>query len=255
MPPPGRNPNGTDPSAPFSASLYVPSPERTRIASESRAALGSELRRMAGPARELRAKRRPARAATRSTSVIRSPVTWVEYGLTIIAARFTLASMPRRTALIIAVPEAEPAVAAPRLRHDPMARLGVPAHITIHFPFAPPDAVDEEAVAELVAGRSAFPFELASVEHFGDDVTYLAPRPAAPFCELIEASAARWPEYPRYDGAFAEIVPHLTVGLARLELQLALPIACVARAVTLLEEGDDGRWSVRRRFELQPLVA
>lgn len=153
------------------------------------------------------------------------------------------------------VPEAEPAVAALRLRHDPMARLGVPAHITIHFPFAPAEAVDEDAVAELVARRTAFPFELASVEHFGQDVTYLAPHPAAPFCELIEASEARWPEYPRYDGAYGEIVPHLTVGLARLELQLSLPIACVGRAVTLLEEGADGRWSIRRRFDLQPVVA
>jgi 2'-5' RNA ligase len=163
--------------------------------------------------------------------------------------------MPRRTALIVAVPEAEAAVAALRLRHDPMARLGVPAHITIHFPFAPAAAVDEDAVAELVAGRTAFPFELASVEHFDDDVTYLAPRPAAPFSELIEASEARWPEYPRYDGAFTEVVPHLTVGLSRLELQLSLPIACVARAVTLLEEGADGRWAPRRRFAFQGLVA
>ncbi len=155
------------------------------------------------------------------------------------------------------MPEAEPAVAALRLRHDPMARLGVPAHITIHFPFAPPGAVDEEAVAELVGGQTAFPFELASIEHFGADVTYLAPDPAAPFCELIAASAERWPEYPLYDGAHEvdEIVPHLTVGLARLELQLALPIACIAHAVTLLEEADEGSWHVRRRFAFQPLVA
>lgn len=165
--------------------------------------------------------------------------------------------MPRRTALIIAVPEAEPAVAALRLRHDPMARLGVPAHITIHFPFAPADSVPEDAVTGLLAGRTAFAFELASVEHFGDDVTYLAPDPAAPFCELIAASAERWPEYPLYDGAHHvdEIVPHLTVGLARLELQLALPIACIAHAVTLLEEDDEGSWHVRRRFAFQPLVA
>jgi len=136
-----------------------------------------------------------------------------------------------------------------------MARLGVPAHITIHFPFAPPDAVDEAAVAELVAGRRAFAFELASVEYFGDDVTYLAPRPAEPFRELIGATEARWPDYPRYDGAFADVVPHLTLGLTRLQPDLELPIACAATAVTLLEEGADLRWRVRRRFELQAVVA
>jgi 2'-5' RNA ligase len=170
------------------------------------------------------------------------------------AARFTLASMPRRTALIVPVPEAESAVARLRLQHDPVARLGVPAHITIHFPFAPPELVDEAAVAALVGTRPAFAYELASVDYFDDDVTYLAPSPARPFSELIEASTARWPEYPLYDGAFVDVIPHLTVGLARLDLELPLPIACLAREVVLLEEGDDTRWSTRRRFLLQDVA-
>ena len=153
------------------------------------------------------------------------------------------------------VPEAEPAVAELRLRHDPMARLGVPAHITIHFPFAPPDAVDEEAVADLVGTHPAFAFELVSVAYFGDDVTYLEPDPSGPFEELIEATSRRWPEYPRYDGEFPEIVPHLTIGLTRLELELELPIPCAAHGVVLLEEGDDARWTARRHFEFQSVVA
>jgi len=155
----------------------------------------------------------------------------------------------------VEVPEAEAAVGALRLEHDPMARLGVPAHVTIHFPFAPPETVDETAVADMFAAHSAFAFELASVEYFDDDVTFLAPRPDRPFRELIEASRARWPEYPPYDGAFTDVVPHLTVGLARLEPALELPIPCVARSVTLLEEQADARWRVRRRYRLQALVA
>jgi 2'-5' RNA ligase len=155
--------------------------------------------------------------------------------------------------LIVAVPEAEPAVAELRLEHDPMARLGVPAHITILYPFAPPDAVDEPAIELLLEARSAFPFELASVEHFGGDVTYLAPRPANPFTDLIAAAVARWPEFPPYGGTIDpdSIVPHLTIGTTRLDPSIALPIACVAREVTLLEEGEDGCWRTRRRFALQ----
>ena len=41
-----------------------------------------------------------------------------------------------RSGLIIEVPEAETAVAAWRERLDPQAVLGVPAHITVLFPFA-----------------------------------------------------------------------------------------------------------------------
>lgn len=160
--------------------------------------------------------------------------------------------MPRRrTALIVAVPEAEPHVAELRLAHDRSAALGVPAHVTILFPFAPPELVDEEALAELFAAQSAFAFELASVEHFGEDVTYLAPSPARPFVELTRAVVARWPEHAPYEGAHEEVVPHLTVGERRLELSPPLPISCGADDVLLLEEDEpEGRWRTRRRFPL-----
>jgi hypothetical protein len=170
--------------------------------------------------------------------------------LTISVTRFTLASMPRRTALIVPVPEAEPAVSDLRLLHDPTAALGVPAHVTILFPFAPPEEVDEQEVAEVVASRTGFAFELVELRRFGDDVTYLAPEPAGPFSALIDAATARWPEYPPYEGTIAEVIPHLTVGLGVLDVELALPIACVARELLLLEEAPDGRWSTRRRYEL-----
>jgi hypothetical protein len=159
--------------------------------------------------------------------------------------------MPRRTALIVPVPEAEPAVSKLRLEHDPAARLGVPAHITILFPFAPSDAVDEPSVADVLTPFRAFRFELASLEHFDDDVTYLAPRPAQPFSDLIDAVAAHWPEYPPYEGTIDTVVPHVTLGYAHLEVSIELPIACVAREVVLIEEDDDGRWRTRRRFTLQ----
>jgi 2'-5' RNA ligase len=160
--------------------------------------------------------------------------------------------MPRhRTALIIVVPEAEPAVAELRLVHDWSAALGVPAHVTILFPFAPSESVEEDALADLVAMHSRFAFELASVEHFGEDVTYLAPVPAEPFAALTRAVTARWPSYPPYEGAVDEVIPHLTVGECRLDFDPPLPIACFAADVVLLEEEEPaGRWRLRRRFPL-----
>ena len=149
------------------------------------------------------------------------------------------------------VPEAEPAVSELRLAHDPAAALGVPAHITILFPFAPPDAVDEAAVSELFAPFSAFEFELASIEHFDESSTYLEPRPTQPFAELIAAATERWPEHPPYGGIHDTVVPHLTIGYAHLDVTLELPIACVAREVTLIEQDREGRWHTRRRFPFQ----
>ena len=78
-----------------------------------------------------------------------------------------------------------------RLAHDSSAPLGVPAHITILFPFAAADEVDEEALEAVIGAYAAFAFDLATVEHFADVVTYLAPVPAEPFVELMRAVEAR----------------------------------------------------------------
>jgi hypothetical protein len=161
--------------------------------------------------------------------------------------------MPRRTALIVPVPEAEPAVGALRLAHDPAAAKGVPAHITILFPFAPPEAVDEPGLADLIGRFRAFDFVLDRVERFedGEGPVWLHPQPSAPFVDLTAAVQQRWPAYPAYEGAFDEPVPHLTVSMQPIDVGVALPIACRARAVVLIEESEeDGRWSERRVFPL-----
>ena len=158
--------------------------------------------------------------------------------------------MPR-TALIVAIPEAEPAVGALRLAHDWSAPLGVPPHVTILFPFADSADVDEEAIAELVGGFASFEFELDRVGRFDDGPVWLHPEPSAPFAALIDAVWRRFPDYPPYEGAFDVVIPHLTVSDVPIELDVALPIRATAREVTLLEEAAGGRWSVRRRFPLQ----
>src|SRR5207245_10786465 len=52
----------------------------------------------------------------------------------------------RQSALIIAVPEAEPLFSAVREQHDPAAKMGVPAHVTVLLPFMPADTVDEQSL-------------------------------------------------------------------------------------------------------------
>src|ERR1700761_7063123 len=48
-----------------------------------------------------------------------------------------------QSALLIRVPAAEPAVGAHRARLDASARDGVPAHLTVLYPFLPPAQIDD----------------------------------------------------------------------------------------------------------------
>jgi 2'-5' RNA ligase len=166
------------------------------------------------------------------------------------------------TALLVPVREAEPLVRHHRHEMDPVAPLGVPAHVTVLYPFLPPEDVDNavcDAIAEVVDGFRAFDFALQEVRRFPDGVVYLAPEPTAPFVEITDALVARWPDFPPYGGAYATVIPHLTVAqtngsddVAALEAELngGLPIPALADAVWLMEGQPKDRWAIRAVFPL-----
>lgn len=151
------------------------------------------------------------------------------------------------------MPEAEPAVGEWRLLHTLDGKAGVPAHVTILYPFVPAGELDDVLLAELreLSGRhEVFDFVLQRVARWPEGIVYLPPEPSRPFVELTEAVVARWPGYPPYGGIHDEVIPHLTVvhdeavaDEAVRAVESALPIECEARELTLLVEGEDGRWS------------
>ncbi|MCG5442211.1 2'-5' RNA ligase family protein [Micromonospora sp. NIE79] len=122
---------------------------------------------------------------------------------------------PTQTALIVPIPEAEDAVGRFRASLDRAASWGVPAHVTVLYPFLPPQQINEQALAvlrEAFAGIPRFDVALTHVDWFGDAVLWLAPQPDLPFRDLTEAVWQRFPEAPPYAGAHSDVVPHLTIG-------------------------------------------
>jgi 2'-5' RNA ligase len=160
-----------------------------------------------------------------------------------------------RTGLVIAVPEAERVVGPVRLRLDPNAALGVPAHVTVLFPFVPAYELDDGILGRIgaVVGKiEAFPYRFSRTAWFDHRVLYLAPDDDAPFRELTEAVFAEFPAFPPFEGMFDDVVPHLTVGhdqprevLRRAEDEILphLPIEGHATEVLLLVQDEPGgRW-------------
>ncbi len=164
------------------------------------------------------------------------------------------------TALIVTVPEAEPVVSAWRNRYDAAAAAGVPAHMTVLYPFLDHRAVTASVVEQLqalFAGHRAFTVELAQARRF-PGVLYLAPVPATELRALTGAVASRWPEVPPYGGQFEDVVPHLTVAhdqemplLDLIEADVAgqLPISARIASVALMAFAGQG-WREEHRFAL-----
>lgn len=119
------------------------------------------------------------------------------------------------SAVLVPVPEAEQAVSRHRGRLDRAAAWGVPAHVTVMYPFLAPSATTAAAMAMLadaVASVTAFDCRFGATGWFGGDVLWLAPWPAEPFRALTRAVSAAFPCCSPYDGAYDDVVPHLTVG-------------------------------------------
>lgn len=169
------------------------------------------------------------------------------------------------SALVILVPEAEPLVASFRARHDPSAAEGVPAHVTLLYPFAPPDQIDTtelDALRGLFAPIMPFGFAMTAARRLPGGVLYLAPEPADAFRQLTLAIWQRFPALPPYGGRHADIVPHLTVAQIADAVALdcvaaafaataqgRLPIAASAAEVALLDNCA-GRWQINATFRL-----
>ncbi|HEY2283315.1 MAG TPA: 2'-5' RNA ligase family protein [Solirubrobacteraceae bacterium] len=131
---------------------------------------------------------------------------------------------------------------------------GIPAHITLLYPFLPARSIDgdtEAALASLLLEIPAFEFALSGIGRF-PGVVYLAPEPAERFVALTEALVARWPEQQPYGGDYPEMIPHLTVSYgAPIPDGLAerLPLAARAEEVWLMSRAGSG-WVRRQSFRL-----
>lgn len=166
------------------------------------------------------------------------------------------------TALIIRV-ELPAALAALRLRSDANAADGVPAHVTLLYPFAAPASLDDGvlgAVADIVGGHAAWQIVLGERRRWPDTL-YVSVEPEAPVRALQAELAAAFPSLPLYGGSFP-FTPHVTIAEGPGALDPAvdadpawedLPFACEADAVEIIVHGGEGGWHVARRFPLGEL--
>ena len=164
---------------------------------------------------------------------------------------------PTETAVLVTVPEAESVVGRYRAELDAASALGIPAHVTVLYPFVPPAHIDDHVIGTLaraVASIAAFDVTFARLRWFDRSVLWLAPEPCGPFVALIAAVSQAFPGYLPYGGQHDVVVPHLTVGHAHpadvLEsaaqaIAPSLPFTAQVSAAVLMEGSlQEGSWRV-----------
>ena len=170
-----------------------------------------------------------------------------------------------RSAIVVplALPESLEAI---RQEHVAIARLGVPAHVTLLFPFVPASSlqsVDVARAAGAIAGTEAFEVEFRAARTFDPGPTeegavWLAPDPPEPFIAMTEALVEAFPGYLPYGGIHDTVIPHLT--LANLDVDLPaliaatrpeLPFSRRVDSAAVLVEDASGRWRIGHELPLR----
>lgn len=173
------------------------------------------------------------------------------------------------TALVLGVAwDRAPRIEAVRARHDPTAAAGLPAHITILYPFLPPDELVGvmPRLGSVLGTLPPLEVRLNRVDRFHGDATvvYLAPHEPEPIGRITRAVMAAFPGYLPYGGRFGDaITPHLTLGylLSLEEIQSVeaavaseIPLQFCARAVTAMRcpTPADPTWSELAQLPFGP---
>lgn len=167
--------------------------------------------------------------------------------------------------LLIPVPSSDSLIGPWRKKYDWVALHGVPAHITLLFPFKEPSqisGVDIEKLDGIFTKLRQFPFTLVKIGTF-PNVIFLEPNPRGPFIELTKKIVNAFPETPPWEGKYPAVNPHQTmcsriadeymnalVKEITLEITNKLPINAIAREAWLMIS-NNGEWEIKRTFRFQ----
>lgn len=139
---------------------------------------------------------------------------------------------------------------------------GVPAHLTMLYPFVAPSLLQpevREALVRVAARHRPFDYVEARRASWPDTV-YVAVTPAARFVRLQSDLQAAFPAYPIYgEAGDFRFVPHISIaeGAAIHDPSVlaapawrALPRPSMAASIEVIATGEDGRWRLVWRIPL-----
>lgn len=121
-------------------------------------------------------------------------------------------NLPMLTGLILAVPGLTASVQDWRRAVLPGARLDVPPHLTVLYPWVRREPVEEDhrRVVDATRELRSFVLTFRDVGTFPGFV-WLRPEPSESVRAVHRAIAAAFADFPPYAGEHADVVPHLTV--------------------------------------------
>nr|MBN2277284.1 2'-5' RNA ligase family protein [candidate division Zixibacteria bacterium] len=172
------------------------------------------------------------------------------------------------SALVLMVPEAEKLVGSYRRKFTTDGAIGMPAHITILYPFLKSTAWNDTTrriLMDTVARLSSFSFQLVRLNRFREhNILYLELSPDSEILNMIHLVSGAFPDHPPFGGEIPpdKIIPHLTVAagfgndeipkveqLIYKEVASHLPLNISVGELSLAIKVSN-RWTISESFKL-----
>lgn len=172
------------------------------------------------------------------------------------------------TAILVPVEDAELLLSAAAKAFGFDRPPGVPAHVTLLYPFVEAEHLvlgHAQEAQRALSDVQPFECSFASIGRFDDPpvAIYLEPKPVERFSSMIEALTATFPTFPPYAGTVEEVIPHLTVVetadrtlWAEVEewLEPQLPVRITVQGFSIYVQTDKG-WVERFTLPLGRLTS
>ena len=172
-----------------------------------------------------------------------------------------MGDIEEKSAIVIPFPEVDDVVDSWRRLLDPAQVRGIPAHVTVLFPFVHPTDLSTDVLNVLEAHfskASSFNVVFDSTAWFENRVVYLEPKPEQQFRTMTKQLLRAFPSCLPYGGKFADPIPHLTLGdgaplesllKAEVAVRDRFPIETKAKVAWLMTGGmGPSSWSLRQNF-------
>jgi len=123
------------------------------------------------------------------------------------------------TGLVIPAPSVDALLLSVALRYPGAVREGVPAHVSLLYPFIPVIDLDETvytALRQLFAKQPSMSIKFSECRRRNDFV-YLHPEPLSELVNLTNKVQRLWPNIVPYRGLYKGVEPHLTIAMGTSE--------------------------------------
>lgn len=168
-----------------------------------------------------------------------------------------------KSSIDILLPELDVYLNKWRTKTIDIAKLGVPSHISIIYPWieSPIDRIQLDELEKIINYLPKISIQLKGIEYFDNHIAYLSIKNVNCILNIQQLIINNFPKYLPYEGKIKNPIPHITIAKSLKEYGIEVSdienellhlrnkifdIDCI----TVMEEANNKIWEIKKEMKL-----